>query len=249
MDERQEGPRDIPTAQRMKDIGTAMASSIGSKLTGDTERDQKGERYSLTKAEAEALLADWPAGPSGMARQMMKQYGPPNEGTPVRLIWYRNGPWKRTEVIRDEIVHNFPATHTDFITNWIDYPVPVDMMNELTRYDGSCLLDRTAGEAGARCDSEAANFITINIMHEIVTGTRTVEEARHFYAEQMSAYMMGRPAPYAERLLFDPPRGGTMDPDQGLIAPHMLNQMGQKVKDLVTGHTDPSAPADSSFSR
>jgi hypothetical protein len=73
-------------------------------------------------------------------------------------------------------------------------------------------------------------------MHEIVTGTRDVEEARHFYAEQMSAYMLGRPAPYAERLLFDPPRGGTMDPDEGLIAPHMLSQMGQKVKDVLGGN-------------
>jgi hypothetical protein len=39
----------------------------------------------------------------------------------------------------------------------IDYPVPVDKADELTRYDGSCLVDRTAGEVAARCDSEAAN--------------------------------------------------------------------------------------------
>ena len=233
MDDRQNGPGDIPTAKRIKDIGTAMASSIGAKLSGNTERDQKGEEYRLSEAEAEAIVADWPAGPSAMARQMIKQYGPPNEGTPVRLIWYRNGPWKRTEVIRDEIVHNFPASHTDYITNWIDYPVPVELMTELTRYDGSCLLDRTAGEAGARCDSEAANFITLNIMHEIVTGQRTVEEGRHFYAEQMSAYMLGRPAPYAERLLFDPPNGGTMDPDEGIMAPHAASQMKEKVKDVL----------------
>jgi hypothetical protein len=234
MDERQRGPGDIPTAERIKDIGTAMASSLGSKLTGDTEPDQKGARFFVSQAEAEAMLADWPAGPTGMARQMIEQYGPPNEATPVRMIWYGNGPWKRTEVTRDEIVHNFPATHTDFITNWIDYPVPVEMMTELTRYDGSCLLDRTAGEAGARCDSEAANFITINFMHEIVTGKRSVEEARHAYAEQMAAYMLGRPAPYAERLLFDPPQGGTTDPDEGLIAPHMLNEMKEKVKDAFS---------------
>ena len=46
------------------------------------------------------------------------------------------------------------------------------MADDLTRYDGSCLIDRTAAEAGARCDSEAANFITLNFMHEIVTGKR-----------------------------------------------------------------------------
>ncbi len=72
-------------------------------------------------------------------------------------------------------------------------------------------------------------------MHEIVTGRRTVDEARHAYAEQMSAFMLGRPAPYAEKLLFDPPKGGTMDPDEGLIAPHMLNQVKEKAKDIFSG--------------
>lgn len=100
---------------------------------------------------------------------MLKQYGPRNEGTPVRLIWYNNGPWKRTEVTSDEITHNFPAPHTKFITNWIDYHVPVERFSDLARYDGSCLMDRTAGEAGARCDSEGANMITLNLMHEIAS--------------------------------------------------------------------------------
>lgn len=165
----------------------------------------------------------------------MKQYGPPNEGTPARLIWYYNGPWKRTEVTRDEINHNFPAPHTDYITCWIDYRVPMELADAITRFDGSCLIDRTAGEAGARCDSEAANMITLNFMDEIVTGKRNVEEARAAYAEQMSAYMLGRPAPYAERLLFVPPQGGTMDPDDSVMTPHMLNQMKEKAKDVLTG--------------
>ncbi|HSH83378.1 MAG TPA: hypothetical protein VLA19_33005 [Herpetosiphonaceae bacterium] len=85
--------------------------------------------------------------------------------------------------------------------------MPIDMFDEIGRYDGSCLVDRTAGEAGARCDSEAANMITLNLMHEIVTGKRSVEEARKVYAENMAAYTMGRTAPYAEQFLFPLSRG------------------------------------------
>lgn len=231
MGERRSGPGDIPTGERLRDIGSAMASSMAQKASGNEERDQSGAAGLLTEAEVEALTSDWPKSPRHAVEQMMKQYGPPNEGTRYRLIWYYNGPWKRTEVTRDEINHNFPAPHTDYITCWIDYRVPVELADDLTRYDGSCLIDRTAGEAGARCDSEAANMITINFMHEIVTGRKTVEEARAAYAEQMAAYMLGRPAPYAERLLFEPSKGGTMDPDEGNMAPHMLNQMKEKVKD------------------
>ena len=239
MEEKKQGPGDVSTGERMKHIGTAMASSVAHKLSGNEARNQKGAGYVLDNAQIEALIQGWPPGPTQAARQMIEQYGPANEGTPLRLIWYRNGPWKRTEVTRDEIVHNFPAPHTDYITNWIDYHVPIERFADLARYDGSCLLDRTAGEAGARCDTEAANTITLNLMHEIVVGERTVEEAREKYAEQMSAYTLGRPSPYAERLLFDPPEGGTMDPDEGMMAGAMADQMAQKAIDLVAGEPDP----------
>jgi len=32
------------------------------------------------------------------------------------LMWYRHGRWKRTVVTIDEVVHNFPAPHTEFLT-------------------------------------------------------------------------------------------------------------------------------------
>jgi hypothetical protein len=234
MDEPRDGPADVPTSERMRDVGTAMASRMVQGVTGDQGRDQSGAEGRLSEPDVEALTSGWPKAPLNIVQQMLRQYGPPNEGTRYRLIWYNNGPWKRTEVTRDEIAHNFPAPHTDYITNWIDYPVPVELATELTRYDGSCLIDRTAGEAGARCDSEAANFITLNFMHEIVSGQKSVDEARDAYAEQMSAYLLGRPAPYAERLLFDPPHGGTMDPDSAVLAPQ-VEQVKEKAKDLMFG--------------
>jgi hypothetical protein len=237
MDDKRNDPGDIPTSERMRDVGTAMMSRFGQRVTGDEGRDQSGAAYRLSEDEVLELTRDWPKAPSNLIEQMLRQYGPPNEGTPARLIWYYNGPWKRTELTRDEIAHNFPAPHTDYLTNWIDYPIPVELASDLTRYDGSCLIDRTAGEVGARCDSEAANFITLNFMHEIVSGEKTVEQAREAYAEQMSAYLVGRPAPYAERLLFEPPEGKTIDPDEAVLKPQ-LEQMKEKAKDLFFGRDE-----------
>jgi hypothetical protein len=214
-----------------------MVSRAVQGVSGDKGRDQSGARGRLSEADVAALADEWPKAPSNIVQQMLRQYGPPNEGTRYRLIWYYNGPWKRTEVTRDEIAHNFPAPHTDYITNWIDYPVPVELATELTRYDGSCLIDRTAGEAGARCDSEAANFITLNFMHEIAIGQKNVDEAREAYASQMAAYLVGRPAPYAEGLLFNPPSGDTMDPDTAVLKPQ-VEQVKEKVKDLFRGGGD-----------
>ncbi len=235
MDERTRGPAALPTSERVATLAGAVANAAGHKLHGEHETEH-GARRSVPVAEAEAIIATWPDAPQKGARQMLAQYGPPNEATPTKLFWYHAGPWKRIQVTSDVVTHDFPAPHSDYLTMWIDYQVPVAMVGEITRYDGSCLVDRTAGEAAARCDSEAANTITLNLMHEIVTGKRTVEEARAVYAENMAGYTMGRSAPYAERLLFPVPRGGTEDPDEGMGMSPIVKQAAGKVKDLLTGH-------------
>ena len=46
----------------------------------------------------------------------------------------------------------------------------------------------------ARCDKEEPNFLAINLAHEIITGKRSVDEARAFYAESMMTLMKeGKP--------------------------------------------------------
>lgn len=87
-------------------------------------------------------------------------------------------------------------------------------------------------------DAEAANMLGMNMVHEIVTGKRTVEEAREATAENTSAYAIGRSAPYAERLLFDVPPGGTEDLDESMIGAAAAKQVVGKLKDAVTGGDD-----------
>ena len=228
------GPADVPTTERLATIARASADAMKHKAQGEHETEH-GAQLSVALGEAEAIIERGPKAPKEGARQMLKQYGPPNEATPTKLFWYGRGPWKRILVTSDVLTHNFPAPHSDFITMWVDYKVPIEMVDAITRYDGSCLVDRTAGEAAARCDSEAANMITLNLMHEIVTGKRTVEEARKVYAENMAGYTVGRAAPYAERLLFTPPQGKTEDPDESMMAGAMARQAAGKVKDMLTG--------------
>jgi hypothetical protein len=53
--------------------------------------------------------------------------------------------------------------------------VPPDKFDELAEYDGSVIVERTKGEIAARCDLEGANFLALNLAHEIVTGKRSVD--------------------------------------------------------------------------
>ena len=227
-------PQDLNTRERLGMTGRAVAQGIAKTAKGEYET-QEGLRERVSMPDVERIINGWPEAPKNIAHQMLEKYGPPNEATPTKLFWYRNGPWKRTELKSDVVVHHWPTVHTDFLTQFIDYKVPPQKAGLVQAFDGSILVDRTAGEVGARCDSEAANVLGLNMVHEIVTGKRTVEEARETSEQNTVAYNLGREAPYAERLLFEVPQGGTSDPDESRITGAIAEQLAGKVKDAVTG--------------
>ena len=178
----------------------------------------------------ETLVTDWPEMAKGAADEITKKYGQPNEAIPSRLIWYSNGPRKRTVIYRHEIPHNSPQPHTDVVEQFIDYHVPPEKVGELAKFDGSVIVERTAGEVSARCDIEAANFLAIDMVHEIVTGKLTTEEARKVYSKSTSAYVTNRPAPYAEAFQVERPRRETADKNEPAIAGAMARQGVEKAK-------------------
>ncbi|MDQ3655067.1 MAG: hypothetical protein M3457_08310 [Chloroflexota bacterium] len=233
MTEREREAKDLDTGERMATLAGAMADAIQHQAKGEHETED-GARSTMDLSTVETLIEGWPDAPKRGARHMLERYGPPNEATPTKLFWYRAGPWKRILVTSDVVTHNFPAPHSDFLTQVIDYQVPPEKFEEIARFDGSCLLDRTSGEAAARCDSEAANTITLNLMHDIVTGKTGVEEAREMFADTMVAYTLGRSAPYAEGLQFTVPEGGTEDEDERVIDAATLGQQTVgKVRDVL----------------
>ena len=165
-------------------------------------------------------LGDWPQASQDAAQHMMDTYGPPAETTDTMLIWGATGPWKRTIVYKDETTHLFPVEHSDVMQQWIDLDVPPDYFDDLAHYDGSVVANRTEAEISARCDKEGANFLAINLAHDIINDQKTVEEARAFYAETMKAVMEGGTPPdpaYVEGLIFEAPQEDMSNPDESVL--------------------------------
>ncbi|MEP6835072.1 MAG: hypothetical protein ABJB74_16920 [Gemmatimonas sp.] len=150
----------------------------------------------------EKMMGSWPMASKEAAMFMMKKYGPPATMTSEMAMWGKTGPWKRTVVYGHEYVHEFPAHHTDVMQQWVDYKAPPSMYDELAMYDGSVVLERTVGEMSARCDKEGANFLALNLAHEIITGKQTVDGARKMYGEQIMKMKAMQSAPYTEKLMF-----------------------------------------------
>ena len=146
------------------------------------------------------------------------RYGEPDELTPSQLTWHRPGPWKRIVASKEVYQHNFPAPHSDAVECFIDYRVPPDKFSALAQFDGSVIVERTAGEVSARCHDEEANCLALNLMHDIVTGAKTPEEARAYYAKEFADYRRKKPTPYMEGLRFKPDDANARDPDVRILS-------------------------------
>jgi hypothetical protein len=207
---------------------TSTARAVQKEITGSGgEHPTSG---TVDQGLLEAIFSTWEEKPKQVAMQMVEQYGLPNEATASRLIWYNSGPWKRTIVYRDEIPHNFPKPHTDLLEQFIDYQVPLDKFNDMAAFDGSVIPERTKGEISARCDMEAMNFLALNLAHDVVTGRRTVKEAREFYAKTAMNFMMGEADPYTKGLQFPVPQGGTTDLDETMIMKAVMGSARERLR-------------------
>lgn len=217
-----------PGEARLKLAATAMASN--KKLHASGGNEETGVSGSFDADLAKQIIDSWPETAKMAAENTIKFYGPPNEATPTQLIWYKNGPWKRTIAFRDEVPHDFPEPHTDVLQQFIDYQVPAAKMGELAQLEGSLVIDRTKGEVSVHCDNEGANILSLNMMHEIVTGKRTPQEAREFIAKEIVEYLMDRSAPYAENFQFELPVGPQWFTDSPLVQDEALKQAVGKMK-------------------
>ena len=171
----------------------------------------------MTIYQPSLTLDDWPNESRDAARLVMLTYGHPDEATDTQLIWYDPGPWKLIVATKQFFEHKFPAPHFDSVKCVMDYRVPVEKFTAIAAFDGSVICDRTAGEVSARCQDEQANFLALNLLHDIVTGSSDVTEARKRYAKEFLDYRRRKPTPYMERLRFDRGTDETADPDRRMV--------------------------------
>ena len=168
----------------------------------------------MNEGQMRSMIANWPESARMAATDMMKKYVAPQEVTATMLKWHNNGPWKYTMITNYETPHDFPMQHPDVMEQAIDYRVPASMSDDLAAYDGSVTADRTQSMIAARCDKEAANFLALNLAHDIVTKRKNVNAARSYYAKAIAAFKKsGTMDRYMQKLQFTPLRGGTADRD------------------------------------
>ena len=164
-----------------------------------------------------AIVAGWPDESREAAELVIEKYGEPHEATESQLVWHDVGAWKRIVASKQFWRHDFPAPHFDSVESVLDYRVPPEYASALAEFDGSVVVERTAGEISARCHDEQANNLALNLANDIVTDAMTVEEAREYYAKEFLDYRRKQPTPYMDGLRFRPD-GDTRDADERILS-------------------------------
>ncbi len=182
----------------MKILTTSVASFALAFTLLPTFSHAAADRAAVDKA-----IASWPERPRLGAEQMIAKYGAPQQVTPEKLIWDNPGKFKRITVTKAEDHHDFPLPHMDYLEVTIDYPVPTEKADEITKFDGSVTFDKTRGEMSARCDLEGHDILSLNLAHDVATGKKSSEEARKAFGEIVAEDMAGKYPPYTTALQFE----------------------------------------------
>jgi hypothetical protein len=65
-------------------------------------------------------------------------------------------------------------------------------------------------------------------MHDIVTETKSVEQARGYYAKEFADYRRKKPTPYMQDLRFSPADPDAPDPDTRVLSDEDLKKAQQE---------------------
>jgi hypothetical protein len=160
-----------------------------------------------------AILRNWPAKPKEAAEKLISRYANPSEMTSSRLIWTNKGTWKEIILTREEIPHDWPVPHMDFLEQVVNLEVPPEKFTDLAKFDGSVIAERTKGTLAARCDKEENNILALNLAHEVISGKKNWEDARREFEETAMAAMRGERSEKMSRLMFEPQRSRSGDRD------------------------------------
>jgi hypothetical protein len=179
---------------------TAILAQTGGTTVSETER-LAAESGSIAQTP-ETVIQNWPEVSRKIARTMIEKYGQPKSFSENSLVWRNNGTWKRSVAYRTAWPHFLGTRDKDFLEQTINYSVPDDKVTALKRFDKRIRVDKSNGEISAQFESEKMNYLALNLSEEIVTGKRSVEDARDFYRKTEELSRSGKASSYLDGFVF-----------------------------------------------
>ena len=75
-----------------KTAGVLAGGSVAARMTSIAAQEATPSASPVAAETVDLIVSAWPDVPREVAQTVMDKYGPPQEATPSRLIWFDNAP-------------------------------------------------------------------------------------------------------------------------------------------------------------
>jgi hypothetical protein len=178
---------------------------------------QATQKNQESAAKAASLTSGWPDASTAAAKEMIDKYGEPHETTSDSLVWRNIAPFKKIVVHKVVYPHRFPLLHQVSLEHVVDYKAPIEKVDDVWRYNGSIVLNRTKGEMSSFAENEAMNVLALNLAHAVLTSRMGSDAARTTYGKETLNYMNGNRTAYTQVINFGT-QFDTADPGQSVTS-------------------------------
>lgn len=191
---------------------TNPAQSSGTSESANVQTESKNQE-AFNKAAS--LTNGWPESSVTAAKEMVQKYGDPTETTSESLIWRNFAPFKEIIVHKAVYSHRFPLLHQNALEHVVDYKAPIGKIDDVWRYNGSIVLNRTKGEMSSFAENEAMNILGLNLAHNVLSGRMGADAARITFGKETLNFLNGNKTAYTQVLNFGT-QYETADPGQSV---------------------------------
>ena len=149
------------------------------------------------------VIRSWPEESRKPASWVIHVHREPDKVSESELVWEAVGPWQRIVAMREFHAREWPVPHTASVRSVIRYHVPPDRDAVLDDLDLAIEVDRDRGSVATVGPDLRTNLLAFNLMHDVVTGTLDVGQARRRYADLTTAPPSEHPTPDMVKCRFD----------------------------------------------
>ena len=124
--------------------------------------------------------------PKKWAKRYVEVFGSPDETGRNYAKWDDIANFGGPTVIKDEeISHELPVKHIDFVYSTRSIKVPAKKVGVLAKSSGSIIVDQLKEEVTARCHYLIKNAVTLGFVEDVVANKISDNEARDEYARRI----------------------------------------------------------------
>jgi hypothetical protein len=179
---------------------TKKGSTVNGTAANENVQTQNLDKDAFTKAAG--LTSGWPDSSITAAKEMISKYGDPQETTSTSLIWRNIAPFKRIIVHKEVYNHRFPLLHQNALEHVVNYKAKPEKIDDVWKYNGSIVLDRTKGEMSSFAENEAMNILALNLAHDVLSSRMSADAARVTYGKETISFLNGNKTENTQVLKF-----------------------------------------------